>query len=105
MKKILQNYFFVSLAVLMLATPYSAFASETGVYSWETYLLQIVSSLTGPVAYAIAIIGIVVSGFTVMFLDLQGGAKRFVQVGFGASITFFAAQITSNFFHFQGALI
>lgn len=92
------------IAVLMLS-PCSALAAETGTNSWEGILKSIADSLTGPVAYAMSIIAIVVAGLVVSFADMQGGLKRFVQVALGFSIVFFAAQITTSFFHFSGAVI
>lgn len=85
--------------------PQSAWASEVGVNAWESILSKISYSLTGPVAYAMAIIAIVVCGLTMAFADLQGGAKRFVQAACGLSIAFFAVQIVTNFLGFSGALI
>ncbi len=93
------------LLSLILLLPCSAFASETGVNAWERVLTNIVNSLTGPVAYAVSIIAIVLSGLTMAFADLQGGAKRFFQAGCGLSITFFATQIVTSFLGFSGAVI
>lgn len=73
--------------------------------SWETILNRIALSLTGPVAYAIAVISIVFCGLTMAFADLQGGARRFVQAACGLSIAFFATSIVTGFLHFNGAVI
>lgn len=89
----------------LLLLPCSAFAAEQGINSWEMILNKIASSLTGPVAYAISIIAIFLSGLTMAFADLQGGAKRFLQAACGLSIAFFSMQITTQFLGFSGALI
>jgi len=82
-----------------------AFAAETGVNSWEVILSKIANSLTGPVAYAISIMAIFLCGITMAFVDLSGGAKRFVQAGCGLSIAIFSSQILTSFMGFSGALI
>ena len=83
----------------------SAFAGQQGNYAWEVVLLNMTKSLTGPVAYAIAIMAIVGCGLTMAVADLQGGAKRFVQAGCGLSVEFFAASIVTSFLRFNGALV
>ncbi len=90
---------------IILCSPVSVFASETGTNPWETVLQNIANSFTGPVAYAISIIAIVCSGIMMAFSDLQGGAKYFVQVACGLSIAFFATQIVTEFLGFTGAVI
>ncbi|MCH9770125.1 MAG: TrbC/VirB2 family protein [Gammaproteobacteria bacterium] len=100
------NHLKILLIGMMLSgLPSVALAAEDGINAWENVLHKITVSLTGPVAYAIAIIAIVLSGFVMAFADLQDGAKRFVQAACGLSIAFFAAQITTQFLAFNGALI
>lgn len=94
---------FIFLSLLFL--PLSAFATEIGMNAWETILTKIANSFTGPVAYAMSIIAMVLCGLVMAFADLQGGAKRFVQAACGLSIAFFAAQIVTNFLGFSGAVI
>ena len=94
------------LAVVgLLIFPCSAFASQMGINAWEQILYKISQSLTGPVAYAMSIIAIVICGIVMAFADLQGGAKRFVQAAIGLSLAFFAVQITTQFLGFSGAII
>ncbi|MBT5956018.1 MAG: TrbC/VirB2 family protein [Candidatus Marinimicrobia bacterium] len=95
----------LSMILCVLFIPCSAFASEMGMNPWETILNKLAQSLTGPVAYAIAIIAIVLSGITMAFADLQGGAKRFIQAACGLSVAFFAMQIVTNFLGFSGAVL
>ena len=89
----------------ILLLPTAVFASQMGMNAWESILDKISRSLTGPVAYAVAIIAIVMSGLVMAFADLQGGAKRFMQACCGLSIAFFAVQITTQFLGFSGALL
>lgn len=93
------------MVLIVCLLPCSAFAAETGINAWETILNKVATSLTGPVTYAISIIAIVMSGAVMAFADLQGGAKRFLQAACGLSIAFFAAQITTQFLGFSGAVI
>lgn len=80
-------------------------ASQIGTNAWENILNKIATSLTGPVAYAIAVIAIVICGLMMAFSDLQGGARRFAQACCGLSIAFFAAQIATQFLGFSGATL
>lgn len=89
----------------LMYLPATCFAAKTGSYAWETVLSKITTSLTGPVAYSIAIIAIFACGLTMAFADLQGGAHRFVQAACGLSVAIFAAQIITGFLSFHGALI
>lgn len=95
---------FIAMVSLALF-PCCSYASETGTNQWEVVLKSLADSMTGPVAYSVAIIAIVLSGLTMAFADLQGGAKRFVQSAVGLSVAFFAMQIVTGFLHFSGAVI
>jgi type IV secretion system protein TrbC len=94
-----------SIVTAMLFNPVIVFAAQTGNNSWEKALLNLSDSLTGPVAYAISLIAIVMCGVTMAFADLQGGGRRFVQAACGLSIAFFATQIVTSFLGFNGAVI
>lgn len=54
---------------LMLLTPHAAFASEGtgGALPYESWLTNLRNSVTGPVAFSIALIGIVVAGGVLIF--------------------------------------
>lgn len=93
------------LAVILLLNPVICMAAQSGSNSWEKALFSLANSLTGPVAYAISLISIVVCGITMAFADLQGGGKRFVQAACGLSVAFFATQIVTSFLGYNGALI
>lgn len=95
----------ISALMTIFILPCSAFASQTAVYAWEQVLSKIADSLTGPVAYSMSLIAIVACGLVMAFADLQGGAKKFVQVACGLSMAFFAVQITTNFLSFNGSLV
>jgi len=102
MKKRTLSYISTLMGVVMTHT---AVGAQIGMNAWENILNKISTSLTGPVAYAIAVIAIVICGIIMAFSDLQGGAKRFAQACCGLSIAFFAVQITTQFLGFSGAVL
>jgi type IV secretory pathway VirB2 component (pilin) len=95
----------ISTALILTISSISAHANTTGQHPWEKVLNEIWTSLSGPVAYSIAGIAIVVTGLMMAFSDLQGGAKKAMQVALGLSIAFGAATIISSFFSFSGAVL
>ena len=77
-----------------------AFASETGTnLPWEGPLTTLVTSLTGPVAYAISVIAIVALGATLAFAGGEMGEtmKRLLHVGIAVCCVVFAAQVMTSF--------
>ena len=95
----------LSFMALMLLFVVSAQASTVAQYPWSQTLQKIMDSLDGPVAYACGGIAIVISGLSMAFLDLSGGAKRFLQAALGISIAFGAVTLLSTFFSFSGAVV
>lgn len=77
----------VAVFVLM-AWPDAAWASESGGgLPYESYLTKIRSSATGPIAYAFAVVGIVVAGGSlVMGGDLNGFARSLLLLVLVASL-------------------
>ena len=55
--------------------------------------------------YTIAVMTVFGCGLAMAFADLQGGAKRFVQVAIGLSIAIMAVKIVTSFLGFGGAVI
>ena len=93
-------------AVLLTATiailvPPAAFAAGTGM-PWETPLQNILDSLTGPVAKAIAIIAIVLTGLGFAMGETGGTMRRLCGIVFGIAIAFAASQWGMTFFGFAG---
>ncbi len=89
----------------MIFLPAYSFAAQMGIEPWEVILNKLTQSITGPVAYSMSILAITVSMLTLAFADLQGGAKRFVQVSVAFSVIFFAGQIVTGLYMFSGAVI
>src|SRR6202048_4766248 len=76
---------------------------------WEQPLNQILQSVEGPVAKIMAVIIIIVTGFTVgfggAFGDPSGGFRRLIQIVFGLSIAFAASSFFLSFFSFGGGAL
>lgn len=106
LKKVSKNLYLFALTIITFGMSVPVFASQTAVYPWAQTLSKIQDSISGPVAYAIAGIAVVGCGFAMAFMDLQGGAKKFVQVALGLSVAFGAATIiTSLLPNFTGAVV
>jgi type IV secretion system protein TrbC len=81
------------------------FAADSGM-PWEDPLNQITDSLTGPVARAVGLIALAVTGLTLAMGEAGGIFRRLVQVVFGLSIAFSAATWGMSLFGTaSGALI
>ncbi len=88
------------LGFALAAGSRGAFAAENGSnLPWEGPLTTLVTSLTGPVAYAISVIAIVALGATLAFAGGEMGEtmKRLLHVGIAVCCVVFAAQVMSSF--------
>lgn len=94
-------------AVALLGLVYANFAlaSTQGEYPWDTFLKKIADNLSSNIVLSVGICAVVVCGLAIAFGDLQGGAKKAVNVGIGLSIGLSAASIISKFWNVSGALI
>ena len=83
-----------------LAAGSGVFAAEAGNnLPWEGPLTTLVTSLTGPVAYAISVVAIVALGATLAFAGGEMGEtmKRLLHVGIAVCCVVFAAQVMTSF--------
>lgn len=88
------------VAIACAVSSAGAFAAETGTnLPWEGPLTTLVTSLTGPVAYAISVVAIVALGATLAFAGGEMGEtmKRLLHVGIAVCCVVFAAQVMSSF--------
>ena len=96
-----QRTFRVALMLAFaLAAGSGAFAAEAGNnLPWEGPLTTLVTSLTGPVAYAISVVAIVALGATLAFAGGEMGEtmKRLLHVGIAVCCVVFAAQVMTSF--------
>lgn len=68
---------------------------------WETPLNRVLASFTGPVAKALCILAIVVTGFAFAFSD-GGSLRRVLGILLGVSIAVTATSFGVTFFGFDG---
>jgi type IV secretion system protein VirB2 len=113
MSKTSDRLFSLSLALLlalMVLTVFPAdhaFASTSGSsgLQWETPLEKVRDSITGPVAYAISLLGIVVTGAILVFGgEINEFVRRVIMLVLVVSLMVFATDILSTLFN-KGALI
>lgn len=69
---------------------------------WETPLQNPADSITGPVAKAIGIIAIAVTGLGVAFAEGGSWVRRGLGIVFGLAIAFTASSFAVSFFGFTG---
>lgn len=89
------------LLVLALLAPAQAFASEGigGALPYESWLMNLRNSVTGPVAYTLSIVGIVVAGgILVIGGDLSGFFRVLVFLVLVMSLLVGAQNMMSNYF-------
>jgi len=89
-----------ALAAIATLSALPAFAAGSGM-PWEGPLEQVVDSVTGPVARAAAVIGIVLAGIAIMFSEGGGGVRKLAFVGLGIAIMFAAVSFFLDFFGCQ----
>jgi type IV secretory pathway VirB2 component (pilin) len=98
----------VVLTIFVLAFLATDAAASTGGGSlpWETPLQTIATSITGPVAYAISLIGIVVAGAMLVWGgEINEFARRMIMLVLVISLIVFATQVLSTLFNVSGAVL
>jgi type IV secretion system protein VirB2 len=87
-----------SLGAMLLLSGTGAFAANTSTnLPWEGPLQTLVTSLTGPVAYAISIVAIVALGAGLAFGgEMSESMRRMLQVGIAVCLVVFAAQVMTS---------
>jgi type IV secretion system protein TrbC len=92
------------LLVLLLPSLAHAASTTTGL-QWETPLQKIRDSVTGPVAYGISLLGIVVTGAVLVFGgEINEFVRRIIMLVMVVSLMVFAADILNTLFN-KGAVI
>jgi type IV secretion system protein VirB2 len=81
-------------------------AATSGTLPWETPMRTIATSLTGPVAYAIGLIGIAIAGGTMLWGgELTEFGRRASMIGLVVSVLVFAAPMLSSAFGVSAAVV
>lgn len=94
------------LALALLASAYSFAAGTGGVPQWENPMQKIANSLTGPMAYFIALVGLVIIGASILYSHELGvfGQKASIFV-MAIGILAFAAPILGSVFGVTAAVV
>lgn len=101
----------VTLLVGLLITTDELLASQSQgmagpvTLPWETPLKAIMHSVQGPVAKAIAVIIIIITGLSLAFGDAGGGFRKLIQIVFGLSIAFAAQSVFLPLFGWTGGAL
>ncbi len=94
------------LFALVLLSALHALAGGVGTLPWEAPMTAIATSLTGPVAYAIGLIGIAIAGGAMLWGgELTEFGRRACMIGLVVSVLVFAAPMLSTAFGVSAALI
>ena len=95
-----------ALAVLAFAAGVRAHAAAAGKLPWEAPMTAIATSLTGPVAYAIGLIGIAIAGGTMLWGgELTEFGRKACMIGLVISVLVFAAPMLSSAFGVTAAVV
>ncbi len=94
------------LLLLAYAFAIHASAAPTGTLPWERPMTAIATSLTGPVAYAIGLIGIAIAGGAMLWGgELTEFGRRACMIGLVVSVLVFAAPMLASAFGVAAAVI
>ena len=85
----------LSTAILLLSQ--NAYAAGAGM-PWEGPLDQILNSISGPVARALGVAAIIITGLGIAFGEGGGGMRKMLWVVFGLTIAFSATSFFLSFF-------
>lgn len=95
-----------TLLVLIAAFSLRISGSPAGTLPWEAPMTAIATSLTGPVAYAVGLIGIAIAGGTMLWGgELTEFGRRACMIGLVVSVLVFAAPMLSAAFGITGAVV
>jgi type IV secretion system protein VirB2 len=95
-----------ALSALAWAFAIKANAATAGTLPWEKPMTAIATSLTGPVAYAIGLIGIAIAGGAMLWGgELTEFGRRACMIGLVVSVLVFAAPMLSSAFGVSAAVI
>jgi type IV secretion system protein TrbC len=97
---------FAALIVIALASSAHLHAATGGTLPWEKPMTTIATSLTGPVAYAIGLIGIAIAGGAMLWGgELTEFGRRACMIGLVVSVLVFAAPMLASAFGVSAAVV
>lgn len=92
----------IGLALALLASEPAWAGGTGGGMPWDNWLTQIADSITGPVAKAIGVIAIAVTGLGVAISEGGSWVRKGMQVMFALCIAFSASTFFLGFLGFTG---
>jgi type IV secretory pathway VirB2 component (pilin) len=96
----------ITLMTFALAFGVRAHAAAGGGLPWEAPMTAIATSLTGPVAYAIGLIGIAIAGGAMLWGgELTEFGRRACMIGLVVSVLVFAAPLLASAFGVNAAVV
>lgn len=105
MKKFNIKYILILLFTSILLSP-ELMAAGAGGMPWEAPLVTIVTSVTGPVAFSISILGLVAAGAMLIFGgEISHFLKSMITLVLVISLLVFATGILTSLFGIGAALI
>jgi type IV secretion system protein TrbC len=94
------------LIVAVWAANIRLYAAAAGNLPWERPMTAIATSLTGPVAYAIGLIGIAIAGGAMLWGgELTEFGRRACMIGLVVSVLVFAAPMLASAFGVNAAVV
>jgi type IV secretory pathway VirB2 component (pilin) len=99
----LRHLFSATLTVVVAGLASTAHAASAGM-PWEGPLQQIVASLTGPVAKALGVAAIVITGLSMALSESARSHGKLLGIIFGLSIVFTAGNFILPMLGFSGGL-
>src|ERR1700679_358666 len=95
-----------ALIALAVALSLRLQAAAAGGVPWERPMTAIATSLTGPVAYAIGLIGIAIAGGAMLWGgELTEFGRRACMIGLVVSVLVFAAPLLASAFGVNAAVV
>ncbi len=89
---------------VMLASPAWATTSGTAM-PWEAPLTTVMDSLAGPVAKAVGVIAIVLTGLGFAFAEGGSAMRKGIGIVFGLAIAFTATTFITSFFNLTAGAV
>jgi type IV secretory pathway VirB2 component (pilin) len=104
MHKAVQWLILGGLVAVALSAPAYATTSSTAM-PWEAPLQTVADSITGPVAKAIGIIAIAITGLGFAFAEGGSALRKGLGIVFGLAIAFTATTFLTSFFSVTGGAV
>ncbi len=92
------------VAVLAAASPSFASTTTTGTMPWDTVLTTVETDLTGPVAVAVGVVAVVITGLGIALGGEGSFMRRAFGILFGLSVAFMSSTAILTFFGSSGAV-